>query len=799
MIWYEIKLIIRKIFFNKTFSTINIIGLTIGLIVTIVAFLYVQDELRVNKHFKNTRDIYRLTINNDRARTFHSTQPALFFDEIIGNIPEIQSGVRILNSNAIMQFENNTFKADFIYADSNFFQFFGWGLVSGNPDNVLSAPLSIVISESKAKQLFKEINPIGKLIKLENAYNYTITGIFKDIPTQSTIRTDFFASLITIKNLPTYAYYSWGWHGLEMYFKVPGNTNMGSVNKKIALLWNEKSNDYSCSGDFVHAKLQPFPDIYLKSGYLQNSPNNLDYLLGFAIIAAFILIISCFNFINLFIALNSKRSAETGIKKVLGADWKVFTRTILLEILLYLIIAVTISSFVVKLILPYFNKLIGSNYSFLITNNLPLFCFLLILCFFVLVITAIFPILQMVYINTAGLLKASIIVVSNKTIRSLTLGNYRNILVIIQFTFGIMLILSSILVNMQLRLIRQRDIGFDREQVIIIDNSNGDAINRFEKLKNILLKYPEIQTITCGQRVPASGINNWGGLMIAGDENDNIQTCGYVSIHDQYFKAISAETILGRNFNETLITDKNKVIINEALMKALGLKDPIGIRLTKFWDDKEREIIGVVKNIEYFTIHYPNIPIAYLYMDPRFGDYYQNIILKLKSENLSKTISGIKENWDKISPEYPMDYYFLDEQFNTNYAKETHIGFLINVMTLIAIFLCCMGLYGLALFNINSRIKEIGVRKVNGAKTFEIISLINKDFIIWILSAYLIAIPVSSYFILNWLDNFAQKTSFPWWTVLLTGVIAVGVALLTVSWQSFRAAARNPVKSLRYE
>jgi putative ABC transport system permease protein len=325
--------------------------------------LYVQDELKYDKHFTNTQDIYRLTINNDRARTFHAAQPAIFFDEILGNIPEIRSGVRLFNTDAIMKVENNTFKENnFVYADSNFFHFFGWGLVSGNPVNVLTAPQSIVISESKAKQLFKYNNPVGKIIKIDNGNDYTITGVFKDIPIQSHIRTDFFASFITIKNLNPDGYNSWGWHGMEMYYKVPVKANIDFVNKKIARLWNKKSEDKSCVGDDVRAKLQPFSDVYLKSGYLQNSPNNMDYLIGFAIIAAFILLISCFNFINLFIAINSKRSVETGIKKVLGASWKVFARHILMEIMIYLVVALMISLFTIDLILPYINKLSGGNF-----------------------------------------------------------------------------------------------------------------------------------------------------------------------------------------------------------------------------------------------------------------------------------------------------------------------------------------------------------------------------------------------------------------------------------------------------
>jgi putative ABC transport system permease protein len=728
-------------------------------------------------------------------------QPIIFFDEILNNTPEVEAGCRQLNASVIMKIGVNTFsEKNFLYVDSNFFKFYGWSLICGNLNEVLTRPYSVVISEKRAKEFFRNINPVGKSIKINNSDDYIITGIFKDIPEQSHFHSDFLVSFITVKKSFPDGYNSWGWHSSSLYFRLYPKTNVETINHKIAGIWNKKSQDYSCVGNYVKAKLQPFSEIYLKSGYLSNSSDNLFYVIAFAVIAGLVLIISCFNFVNLYIAVNLKGSTETGIKKVLGAGRKIFARQVLLEILTYLFVALIASCLLMEVLLPLFYNIINKELKFSLLNNLPLTAFLIILSSAILFVSGILPYLQLIHTNTAGAMKGIRVFSSKSLTKTITHGSLRNVLVVVQFTIGIMLILATIIVNKQLELIRNHNIGFDKEQVLVLDNSIGDVKARFTALKNILRQYPDIQSISSGSNVPSYGINNWGATSVAGNDEQAAPFCGFVGVNDRYFETIGAQLLYGRFFNENNASEKAKVIINESLMKVLGLKMPVGATLTGIWDVGDKEVIGVIKDIEYATIHYGGIPALFLYKpDNNNFRICQNMIIKLKSKNIANTVTVIKKDWEKLTPETPMDYSFLDQQFEANYRSETQTATLISIMTFVAVLLCCLGLFGLALFSINRRTKEIGVRKVNGAKTFEIIFLVNKEFVIWILTAFVIAVPISSYFLMKWLENFAVKATFPWWAVLLTGIIAMAIALLTVSWQTWRAASRNPVESLRYE
>jgi putative ABC transport system permease protein len=800
MILKELILITRRILYNRSIAIIKITGLTIGIICSIIAFLFVQHELKYDKHFSNTKFVYRLTINNDRARTFHVGQPVIFFDEILSNIPGIESGCRLLFQTVIIKADQTIFSENnFLYVDSNFFEFYGWPIVKGNLRDVLTKPYTVAISEKKAKELFKNLNPVGKIITINNSENYTITGIFKDIPEKSHFRSDFLVSFSTVKAHNPEGYNSWGWHGTALYFAVNPKNDLQEVNKKIAALWNKKSQDLSCLGENIKARLQPFSEIYLKSGYLYNSADNLFYVIGFAVIAGFILIISCFNFVNLFIATNLKGSTETGIKRVLGANRKTFARHVVLEILIYLTFALIFSILLTHLSLPFLFNIIKKELQFSLLDNLPLSLFLVTLSVAILIICGILPYLQMIYTNTAGAIKGIPAFSSKSVTKTLTQGRIRKVLVITQFTIGIMLILAAIIINKQLNLIKNHDIGYNKDQVLVIDNSIGDSYNRFSRLKEILSENPKVQSLASGNNVPSYGINNWGNTSVAGNKDQSAPFCGFIAVTDDYFETIGSTLLSGRFFDKNKTSDKDKVIINESLMKTLGLKKPLGTILTNIWSFGDKEIIGVVKNIEYHTIHYGGIPALFLYKPDHSFYNYQNIIIKLHADDLAQTVSTIRKEWNSLSPDIPMSSFFLDELFDSTYQTEIQTTVLVNIMTVIAALLCCLGLFGLALFNINARIKEIGVRKINGARSFEIMFDINKEFITWILLSIVIAVPISSWFIMKWLNNFAVKTPFPWWAVLLTGITAMGIGFLTVSWHSWRAATRNPVEALRYE
>lgn len=784
----------RKISHQKLFFGINLAGLSIGIFIAILAFLYVQDEFKYDKHFTNTDDVYLLACNNGRERKMHRDQPAVFMDRILKAIPEIKNGIRIKWTDENMLINNIRMEAnDFSYADADFFSFMGWKLVSGNPDKVLEAPMTLAISEKIAKQIYGEENPIGKIVNLGNKYDYTITGIFKDLPDQANIDVDFIASLSSWRIRSNSLLNQWGWHSSWIYLNIPQNNNKNEIEKKIATVWNNETTDEHCKGDYIKAYLQPFKDNYLKSGDITGQSDPMTYVISFSIIAFLILIISCFNFINLSLAVNDQSFSENQIKRILGADKSQLALHVLTEVFLYLTLAILFSSLLLKISLPVINTFLHKHIVFSLFNNLNLIIYMISLTAMLMMVCG---------LTTAFMIIKRINTKQNYAFQSKSLkakGRIRNSLVTAQFTIGIILITCTITINQQLNLIQQHDTGFDKEQIIAIDNYEGNNERRYQIIKEALLKHPEIKAVSCGTNAPVDGIDNHGGATVVNDSNKKMEGCAFVAIDYNYLPLIGSKFVKGKNFDATNNDNNNQVIITESMANELQLKHPVGSFLTDMWNNKQREIIGVVKDIEYKTLHEPVLPIAFFYRHSNNINFCKKILIKLQSNDFPHTLSTIQKTWNDISPEYPIHYRFLDKIFNDNYKEDIRTGNLVGIMTVIAVFLSCMGLFALALFHINHRIKEIGIRKVSGAKIFEILILLNKDFAKRIVLAFVISTPITYYAMHIWLKNFAYKTNISWWFFALSGVLTFGIALLTISWQSWQAATRNPVEALKYE
>jgi putative ABC transport system permease protein len=399
--------------------------------------------------------------------------------------------------------------------------------------------------------------------------------VFKDFPEQSHIRTDFIASLSSYRISTPHYFNEWGWHSSGIYLKVDQKADLNKVKLKIAEYWNLKTEDRSCTGPHIRAELQPFKHIYLKTGEIMGTFSALDYVFGFSVVAVFILLISCFNFINLSIAVNSKRTTETGIKKVLGANGRLFLRQVIIEMTLYLTLAFVLGCLLIKLLLPKINILISKQLTLNLFHNHEFTLFMGFMFLFMLFVCGSIPFLMLTRSNTLGLLRGVTFFRHRTSISGNVQNTFRNTLVIAQFAIGILLVISTLVVNKQMRLIRQHDTGFDKEQMIVVNNYEGDQQSRYEKMRNLVKTYPEIKDITSGSGVPLNGINNWGGPSVFGDDQNQMQGCGFVSVDANYLSVIGAELIAGRNFNPESPSDKEKVIVTETLVKALHLDNPV--------------------------------------------------------------------------------------------------------------------------------------------------------------------------------------------------------------------------------
>ncbi|MCX6236218.1 MAG: ABC transporter permease [Bacteroidia bacterium] len=791
MIWYNLKLIIRKIKTSKTFPVINIRGLTIGLTCCILAFLYIQDELEYDNNFKKTENIYRMLGNNFFTNLPPDiNQPSRFMDEILKSIPEIESGVRLnyqdinIGHGTDYQIEKNV-----LFADSGFFSFFNWPVVQGDPKTVLTTPLSVVISQSKAKEYFGEQSPVGQMLKMDNNRNLTITGVFKDFPVRSHIRSGIIISFLVKSVDNPKCFNSWGCFNCNYYLKSYPNVSKGIIDTKLTNLWNSiKDKNGGSTGEGVKLIAQSFKDIYLKSGdYSERSQySSITNIRAISVIAIFILIIVCFNFVNLTTAIMGKHYIEIGINKVFGAGRRVFMGKIIFEIALYILFSWILCFITASLLLPGLNSFLHKNLTVGTSNFLPLTLFILAISLIILFATSIYPIVLMNKTNISDVLKG----VTNMSFKpgtqnALLKNNIRDSFVIVQFTFGILLILMAVTINKQMQFIRHRNLGFEKDQLVIVENPyEYPMVTRYQNFKRNIEKFPQVKMVSSGKIVPGTMIDNWGGDV------------GLVSVDCDYFSALGANFIDGRGFRDSE-ADKSSIIINEYLLKLLKEENPKGELPSIPFNNKEYKIIGVVKDIEFNTIHSATKP-ALFYLRDTY-DYSKNIIIKLARGNISDGLDIIQKEWEKVAPNWPVKYYFMDEQFEKNYYKEAQVTKVISTLTIIALFLCCLGLFGLSLFTINGRIKEIGIRKVNGAKIFEVMRMLNKDFVQWVAIAFVIATPIAWYAMHKWLENFAYKTELSWWIFALSGLLVLGIALFTVSWQSWKAATRNPVEALRYE
>jgi putative ABC transport system permease protein len=549
-------------------------------------------------------------------------------------------------------------------------------------------------------------------------------------------------------------------------------------------------------------KLQPFQDIYLHSNNIYqagyNKNGNYWTLISLSAIGILILIIACFNFLNLSMAQNSERGVEVGIRKTFGAGQIEIYKQILIENSVFVIISLNISLILVNLFVPWFNNFISKELS--LAGALPyIFYFITIVIIFIIICTAFYPSFVLANFETVTVLKGKINLFDSKNWLYKTFHeNISKWLVTLQFTISVCLIICALFIIKQLHFIRTFDVGFDKSQIMVIYNTwDGKQDSRFDIIKNMCAQMPEVEMVSSGCNVPTDGYNNSCNPTLL--NNPNIKAnAGLISVDYNYLSCIGAHLIDGRNFNPLLVSDSSAIIITKSCVKELGLTDPIGEWVENLWDGRKREIVGVVNDINFNTLHIKSQPLIFL-AHHKWMTNRTKILIKFKSRNFAIVKSKLEAKWKELCPEEIFGYFFMDDKFEANYHDDNNNAFLINIFTSLSILLCIMGLAGLVMFTVQKRSKEIGIRKVNGANTFEIIGLINKDFLISIAIAFIIGSPIAYYIINLWLRNFAYRTTLDWWVFVFAFAVAMLISIITTSLQSWHVATRNPVESLKYE
>jgi len=792
----------RNIVKQKFYSFINILGLTIGIAASLFIILYVTDEWSYDRFHKNIERMYRVGLNGKLAgQEVHvvSTPPPLA-SAMVNEVPGVEQALRLWQwGDVVIRYEDKVFTEDLIFhTDSNFFKVFSFELLEGDPETALKEPNSMVITESIANKFFGDGEKLGQIITFSNDNKaMKVTGVIEDPPHNSHFKYNY---LISFSSNDFGKSDQWISNSLHTYFILEEGAKLDNI--QLALN-NNLIPKYvgPALQQFLGISLEQFmeqdgaygyfitavKDIHLHSdidGELE-PPGDIAYIYIFVAIGLFIIIIASINFMNLSTAKSSGRAREVGMRKTLGSLKSQLISQFLIESTIYSFIAVTLAAFVVSVLLPQFNLLSGKELEFSQLLN-PLMIFgAITLMLLIGILAGSYPAFYLTRFKVADVFKGS----AAKGSKS---GLIRGGLVVIQFSISILLIICTMLVYRQLQYTQNKNLGFDKEKVIVISNVDRLESNR-KAFKDALQNDANIVAASYSNSV-IPGVNNTTIFRKPESEEDHI--IGLYFADHEHFDVMGFELVAGRNFSREFPSDSTAMLVNEAIVDAMGWEDPIGERLISFNGEKPMEItvVGVLKDYNFESLRENIRPIMI-----RLGDFGNDMTVRYTHEDPKEAVELLESKWKEVAPNEPFEFAFLDERFDEMYRAEQRLGVLFTIFTGLAIFIACLGLFGLAAFTAEQRTKEIGIRKAMGASSFTIVRLLSSEFVKFILIAFVISIYPAYYFISGWLENFVYRIGIDWWVFLLSGIIAFVISLITVSFQSVKASRLDPATTLRYE
>ncbi len=802
------KVAVRNIFRHKMYSLINVSGLTIGITCCLLILFYIFYELSYDKFHKNADRIFRI----NTYLKFGATELKIpVTADMMGYLlkkdyPQIEEFTRIYNfaGNKLVKKGNQYYDEQKIaYVDSTFFKVFTYSFLYGSKTKVLCEPNTVVITKSIAEKYFGSDDAVGKIIqtKDDGGTVYKITAVIQDMPDNSHFNFDF---LFPMMNL----HYDWGnlvSSNFHTYLLLRKGIDYKKFEKHFAeyrkryefpyakkYLQIQSIEEFEKAGNKIEHSLIPVTDIHLYSKRAQEmSPSgNIEYIYILSAVALFILLIACINFMNLTTAGSANRAREVGIRKVLGTERKSIIFQFLSESILISTIAVAIAVVIAFDGLPLFNNLVHKKIDFNVLSSVPFVLFILILPILVGLIAGSYPAFYLSKFMPGEIIKGRIS-------RGSKSGGLRSTLVIFQFTASIILIIGTIIIYKQLNYIQNKNLGYQKDQVLIINDSYmlGNNVNAF---KNEMLKVPGVISGTISGFLPVPSQRNFSAFYTgAASVSESGLTMQRWKIDDNYLKTLGIKLIEGRNFSPEFGGDSASVILNETAVKQLDYINPVG-KILNTWVNggriKKYSIIGVVKDFNFESLHQDIGPLCFV-----LERSTRLISFKVSAAQIPFILGQAEHKWKSMASGMPFGYRFMDDSFNEVYKNEKQIGLIALSFSVLAILIACLGLFGLATFLIEQKTKEIGIRKVLGASMLSLLFMLSKEFLKWILIANVIAVPVAFYFMNNWLKDFAYRINISWWVFVFAGAIALMIALATVSFKAIRAANANPVKSLRYE
>jgi putative ABC transport system permease protein len=790
---------------NKAYSVINITGLALGMAATILIMLFVQDELSYDKYHTNADRIYRVSrawYNLDGEESLHLGQVAPPFGPLLKSDYEgiVEEVVRVLNHNPLVTFGDVKIEERNLYfADKEIFDVFSWEVVKGDAGTALELPNSIVITESTALKYFADQEPLGKTMVIDNQFDLKVTAIIKDIPLNSHFHPDFLVPMKLVE----------GYYGGPEQFM----SNFGSNNFSTYLLLRPDY-DYrelqAQMGDFLDNHLQPgsngrlaseynsltlwpLTDIHLNSHLDSELEANgdRDYVYLYTIIAIFILIIACVNFINLSTARSAKRAREVGMRKVMGAHRFMLIKQFMMESIIYAVIALGLSFILVSLVIPWFNNFAQKQLEVNLLSNQFLLVMIVVITIVTGLIAGMYPAFFLSAFKPVDTIKGDVATSKNRF-------GLRSALVILQFAISIVLLVGVGVVIDQLHYVKSKDLGFSDHRALVLPTSQK-ITDQYESVKTNLLQQPGIEKVGFSSRIPSGRLLDSQGAVAEVDGEMQTISFRIADVHTDhdFLNSLAIPVIAGRDFDANMASDSTEAfVLNESAVRSIGWRSNDAAIGKKFnYGNRQGYIIGVVRDFHFESLHQEIAPIVFMITGGRGG----SMVIRMKEDKIDETLAYLKEQWAYLRPGFPFTSFYIDTRFDEQYANEARLAELVSYFSGLAIVIAMLGLFGLASFTAEQRFKEIGIRKVLGASVVEILMLLTKGFTGLVLLGFIIAVPVAYYLMTHWLESFAYHGSVSTTTILLAGLVSILLTWITVGFQTIRAARANPINSIHYE
>ncbi len=792
-----IKISLRNIFKDKVYSSLNILGLTIGITCSLFLLMYILDELSFDRYNKNVDNIYRVISHiqeTDNAFTWSSTQIPLA-EELRDNYPEVKNAVKFIgmSRNLYKVGEKYFNEDDFYMADSTVFDMFSYEFVAGDPNTALDNPFSIVLTEKTALKYFDSTNgALGLSLQNQQGEDFKITGIIKDIPLNSHFR---FNALISRNTRPALQG-SWGNFGVTTYILLPEGYDVKKMDPVLKKIVKEKVNPiFESAGVKLQYELQPIASIHLHSKIADEAEagGDISYIYIFAAVAAFMLIIACINYMNLATARSANRAKEVGLRKVMGSERKHLIFQFITESVLVVAIALAFSFVLIYLLLPAFNTLSNKSLPFSYILQTPVLVSLIGITIFTGVVSGSYPAFYLSGFNPVTVLKGRLSSKGGSVI-------FRKSLVVVQFALSIFMLISTLIVFDQLQFLRNKDLGFDKAHLLRLELSNRKQYSMAPALVDLLKQNPIVADIGMASSSPGQGISK-NLLQVEDAEGKMVQRgVDLYSADFDFVKTLGMKILQGRDFSHNNPSDTmNAILVNESMVKRMAWKDPIGKRFEAGNDGPNafrKKVIGVINDYHQNSLYDPIEPLIII-LDKN-NNY---IFVRLNPGDVKTTLASIEKSWKEIFPHYPFEYTFLDQDFDSQYKADQKRSQIFTTFSGLTILIACLGLLGLAAYTTEQRTKEIGVRKVIGASVNSLVMLVSKEFFLLVAIGMVLAFPAVWYFTNQWLQNFSYRIELKgeWLTFIISAALAFAITMITVGYHVLRAAYSNPVNALRDE